>query len=770
MLQQLTAWILNTMNTIKQLALLIILTVFTVQLANAQHIYKGHIADSNSNQSLEYACIRVNGKCFCTNRTGDFQVSLSSDTATLTITYVGYQTKVLELRSSKIPVMIRMDNGQVDLKEVVIAPSLMCSPFHTLSTFDLGLRPVNSAQDLMRLVPGLFVAQHMGGGKAEQIFVRGFDADHGTDLNVSVDGMPVNMVSHIHGQGYADLHFLIPETVKNFDFGKGPYYSAFGDLATAGYLSYTTKDAIDRSMISLEGGQFNSFRVAGLLDLLEASDAEKGRTAYIAGEYNYTDGAFKLPEHYKRLNLFGKYSQQIGANNKLTLSASTFSTSWRASGEIPERVVAANTVALDEQGNPVRIPAAPITVDRFAAIDSAQGGQSTRVNAIARLTSNLGNDWAMENQLYYTHYTFSLHVNSTFFEADSVSGDERQQAESRDMFGYNGKISKRKYWGNTLLTSVVGLTSRFDRTYGSVYDHVTQHYQFVNNITQGDIRQNNTGLYLDETLESDKWQFNAGLRMDYFKFNYHDSTKNSLLLSPKLNIQYTPDEQLQFYLKMGKGFHSNNAVAVIGMKGLETIPSAYGVDLGLNWKPMPRLFVNAAAWYLYLSQEFVYTDDGDIVPGGKTKRTGIDLSARYQLAKWLFADLNVNVANPRFADSTKSNGYLPLAPTFTSTGGLDFKFKNGINGGLSYRNMHTRPGNNTNTLIAKGYFVTDLKINYSRKRYEVGITIENLLNKKWNEYAVEQVSRLRTEPAAVDQMSFTPGTPFFAKVRVAFFF
>lgn len=746
------------------------LTVITVQLASAQHIYKGHIADNTTKQPLECACIRANGKLCCTNKAGDFQLSLPSDTSTLTITYIGYVTKVLSFRSSDLPVTIGMDNGLVDLKEVVIAPSLMCSPFHTLSTLDLRLRPVNSSQDLMRLVPGLFIAQHMGGGKAEQIFVRGFDADHGTDLNVSVDGMPVNMVSHIHGQGYADLHFLIPETVKNFDFGKGPYYSAYGDLATAGYLSYTTKDAIDRSMISIEGGRFHTFRIAGLVDILGKQAAQSGKTAYVAGEYNYTDGAFKLPEHYKRTNLFGKYTRKIGAGNKLSLSASTFSTSWIASGEIPERAVAANTIALDEQGNATRIPAAPVTIDRFAAIDSAQGGRSTRVNATARLATDLKNNWTMENQVYYTHYTFSLHVNSTFFAADSINGDERQQAETRDMFGYSGKISNRKYWGNNLLTSIIGLSTRFDRTYGTNYDHVTKQYQFLDNITRGDIRQNNTGIYLDETLESGKWQFNGGWRLDYFRFNYHDSTKTSLVLSPKLNIQYTANELVQFYLKAGKGFHSNNAIAVIGNNGLETIPSAYGVDLGLNWKPTPRLFINAAAWYLYLSQEFVYTDDGDIAPGGKTKRTGIDLSARYQLAKWLFADLNVNVANPRLADSTRHTGYLALAPTLTSTGGFDIKLNNGINGGLSYRYMHSRPGNNTNTLTADGYFVTDLKINYSKKRYEFGLTIENLLNTKWNEYAVEQISRLKGEAAPIDQMSFTPGTPFFTKFRVAFFF
>ena len=195
-----------------------------------------------------------------------------------------------------------------------------------------------------------------------------------------------------------------------------------------------------------------------------------------------------------------------------------------------------------------------------------------------------------------------------------------------------------------------------------------------------------------------------------------------------------------------------------------------GADLGLNWKPIPHLYINTALWYLYLQQEFVYDDDGNIVPGGKTKRYGVDFSARYQLTDWLFADLNVNLAHPRLADSAKNTGYLALAPTFTSTGGLDFKFKNGINGGLSYRYLHSRPGNNTGTLTADGYYVTDLKINYTQKRYEVGLTIENLFNTKWNEFEAEEVSQLKGESAPVDQMSFTPGTPFAAKLRVAIFF
>jgi len=758
------------MNIFKRIWLLTIVLIFSGQLAKAQHLLTGHVIDSITRQPIEFATITVEGKSISTNKNGNFRVILRKDSSLLTVTCIGCKSKTTTCQMTDEHIIIPIARGKIDLKEVVITPQLSGASFHTLSTLDLSLRPVNSSQDLMRLVPGLFIAQHMGGGKAEQIFIRGFDADHGTDLNVSVDGMPVNMVSHIHGQGYADLHFLIPETVSTYDFGKGPYYAGYGDFATAGYLAYTTKDALDKSTISIEGGQFHSFRVAGVIDLLGEKAKQNGENAYIAGEYNYTDGPFKLPEHYKRTNFFGKYTKQLGANNKLSLSASTFSTSWIPSGEIPERAVAAGTTAIDDNGNPYFSPISLNPINRFGTIDSVQNGKSSRVNAIAKLSTDLKNNWMLENQLYYTHYKFALHVNSTFFADDPVNGDVRQQGEERDMFGYNGKLSKQNNWGNTSLVSTLGLNTRFDRSYGTEYSHVTQQYQFLDYVTRGDIRQNNTGVYLDETLQSGKWLFNVGSRLDYFNFNYHDTSKTQVVVSPKINIEYTASDKVQLYLKAGKGFHSNNAIAVIGNNGLETIPAAYGADLGLNWKPIPHLYINTALWYLYLQQEFVYTDDGDIEPGGKTKRMGIDLSARYQLAKWLFADLNINLARPRLADSAKSTGYLALAPSFTSTGGLDFKFDNGINGGLSYRYMHSRPGNNTNTLRADGYYVTDLKLNYTQKRYEIGLTIENLLNTKWNEFEAEEVTQLRGEPAPVDQMSFTPGTPFFAKVRVALFF
>jgi outer membrane receptor protein involved in Fe transport len=255
------------------------------------------------------------------------------------------------------------------------------------------------------------------------------------------------------------------------------------------------------------------------------------------------------------------------------------------------------------------------------------------------------------------------------------------------------------------------------------------------------------------------------------KLNSPQPTRNKTIASPKLNVAYTVNENVQLYIKTGKGFHSNDAKVVAANQGLDVLPAAYGADLGINWKPVPHLFINAALWYLYLQQEFVYNgDDGTFSPGDKTRRVGIDFSARYEFTPWLFANFDINICNARDIQALKGQDYLPLSVPLCSTGGLYIKLPNGLNGGLSYKYLANRPANEDNSLIAKGYFLTDLSANYTRKKYEIGLEIQNLFNVKWEDAQYEVVSRLKNELQPVDDISFTPGMPFFAKLKFAVFF
>ena len=730
-------------------------------VAWSQNTIQGRVIDKTSKEPLELAYVRYSNTTsgVVTNKQGYFSLEKSAGDIPIIISFIGFTTREIKTSGGNA-VVVEMEKGTVNLQEVVITPQSAAASFHTMSKIDLNLQPVRSAQDILRAVPGLFIGQHQGGGKAEQIFLRGFDIDHGTDINVTVDGLPVNMVSHAHGQGYADLHFLIPELTGNVDYGKGPYYTQFGNLGTAGYVSMNTVNSLDKSTVKLEGGQFNTLRGLAMIDLLSDRQKQKGTNAYVAGEFLYSDGPFESPQHFNRFNLCGKLNASIGKNNKLSLIGSTLSSDWDASGQIPERAVKSGLI------------------NRFGYIDNTEGGYTSRSNASAKLTSYLSPATTWENQAYFTNYHFNLHSNFTFFLNDPVNGDQIRQREARNMYGYQSKLSNERMLNTWDLQSIYSAGFRLDQTRNTELSHTINRNTVLEYKQLGNVRETNAFAYADESIEKNRWRFNLGARLDYFNFHYYNKLNASqkpdqqkVIVSPKLNIQYTFNTKTQLYLKTGKGFHSNDTRVVVFNRGYDILPAAYGADLGVLLKPTRNLLMNVAAWYLYLQQEFVYVgDEGVVEPSGKTRRTGIDVSARYQVNRWLFADANVNLAKPRSTEHPKGENYIPLAPTLTSTGGLNWQLKNGLNGSLRYRYMHDRAANENNSVIAKGYTVTDLSANYTKKKYEVGIAIENLFNVKWNETQFDTESRLKNEPAPVTEIHFTPGTPFFVRMKLAAFF
>ena len=544
---------------------IIILIILLVSFASqAQETVRGKVIDKNTREPLESALISSNQKQTLTDKNGNFTLNNISQQDSFTVSYIGYTTKTIPATSLNNQESIQLERGTVDLKDIVISTRVnSISTTKALSSIDLNMRPARSAQDLLRLVPGLFIAQQVGGGKAEQIFLRGFDADHGTDVNISVDDMPVNLVSQAHGQGWADLHYLIPETVGSYDFGKGPYYANKGDFCTAGFVNYNTLNVLENNMVKVEAGRFNTARAVAMINLLSNKAKEKGQSAYVAGEALYTNGPFDYKQHFKRFNLFGKFNTQIGSNTKLTATLSTFASNWRASGEIPMRAVSEGYIP-----------------DRFGVLDSGQGGNTNKTIANIKFTTSLKNNFILENQAYYLHTYFQLFTNFTLYYVDPVNGDEFNQHEVRDMFGYSGKISRQSVFNNAVLNSSAGIGFRYDHTHPSWLAHSLDGDTVLNYLQLGIVKEANANAYIDETLETGKWLFNVGLRADYFNFYYLNmapasdsaasiynglsTSQGKASINPKINIQYTLNNQVQLYVKTGKGFHSNDARVVIG--------------------------------------------------------------------------------------------------------------------------------------------------------------------------------------------------------------
>ncbi|QIH37464.1 TonB-dependent receptor [Flavobacterium sp. Sr18] len=733
--------------------ILLLVTLFGV--ASFGQIQKGKVLDKDGNPVENAYLINTSSESHAhTNEFGFFSIDKTSIGDILKITALGYKKTNYTIVSSDDTIIIEDDIFR--LNEIVIQPKL--SAMNVISKIDLQTTPVNSSQEILRKVPGLFIGQHAGGGKAEQIFLRGFDIDHGTDIAISVDGMPVNMVSHAHGQGYADLHFVIPETVEKIDFGKGTYYANKGDFATAGYVAFQTKDKIEKSSIGVEVGQFNTLRTVGLFNLL---GNQKTQSAYIATEYILTDGPFDSPQNFNRINLLGKYSAILSDNSKFSILASRFSSKWDASGQIPQRLV--------DNG----------TISRFGAVDDTEGGNTSRTNFNASLSKPIDENTFLKANAFYSNYQFELYSNFTFFLEDPINGDQIKQKENRDIYGMNAELNKKTKINETDVLLQFGAGFRADATTDTELSHTLNRSVLLENIKLGDIDETNLFTYLNSEFNFGKLMINPAIRLDYFKFNYQDKlmenyktqSESKVKFSPKLNFIYSQNNNLQFFVKSGMGFHSNDARVVVQNSGKQILPTAIGTDVGTIWKPFPKLIVNSALWYLFLEQEFVYVGDAGIIePSGKSKRMGAELGLRYQLNDWLYFDADANYTYARSIDEPKGQDYIPLAPDFTTTGGLSFQKFNGFSGGIRYRYLKNRPANEDNSIVAKGYFISDLNVNYQYKNINFGIAVENIFDTEWNETQFATESRLQNEPESVEEIHFTPGTPFFMKGKITYTF
>ncbi|HEX6227732.1 MAG TPA: TonB-dependent receptor [Chryseolinea sp.] len=742
--------------------LFLILNLLVLSLiAQGQGTIAGMV-QSESRESLAGAHIFLKEKSLGTiaNTNGRFRLKdIPPGKHTVVVTFIGYETvskSVVVTDGSTTSLELLLTPGDVQLQDLVINASTE-QPLNTLSPIDIKIRPVNTSQDVLRMVPGLFIAQHAGGGKAEQIFLRGFDIDHGTDLNLEVDGLPVNMVSHAHGQGYSDLHFIIPEMINYVNFDKGPYYADKGDFTTAGFVDFQTKNILDNNFVKLEGAQFGTFRTVAGVNLFSP---KKSKTqGYIGTEFFRTDGFVESPQAFKRFNITSKISTRLKNDDNLTAGASFFTSKWDASGQIPTRAV--------ESG----------MITRYGSIDDSEGGETSRANLFLKHVHSFSNGAYLTQQAYAVRYDFKLYSNFTFYLNDPVNGDQISQKESRMIYGYKSNYIVESRFLNKDLTTEIGFGFRLDDVNNIALSNTSKR-EFLGDVQRGDVNEGNVNFYVNETLNlTSKWSVNAALRFDYFNFKYYDRLQNLRMssgkgiVSPKLNINYLVNENTQLYIRTGMGFHSNDARAVTRQESREILPKAYGVDLGLNTKISDRLFFHAALWRLDLEQEFVYVgDEGIVEPSGRTQRSGIDLSLRYEIFPWLFLDGDLNLTNPKAKDEAEGEDYIPLAPTISSIGGLSVKFKNGFNGTLRYRYIGDRAANEDNSVVAHGYFLADAVVNYTRDQFEVGLSAENLFDADWNEAQFDTESLLLGEAEPVSEIHFTPGTPFFLKLKVTFFF
>jgi len=793
------------MNRLYRLAIVItsLLVITTALVAQSVGEIKGRIKDAETGNALPGVNVVLEGTArgASTSIDGSFVIAnVSAGTYVLSASMIGYSTAqfnvILEAdRTSKVE--LSLNPKPIELGEYLVQAdrSFTAASSRAVRDFDLKIRPTRSAQDLLALAPRLFIAQHAGGGKAEQIFLRGFDADHGTDVALSVDGMPVNMVSHGHGQGYADLHFVIPEVIDGIDVLKGPYFAEFGNLATAGAVALRTREHIDENMISVERGGFSTSKITTLYQIPTSG---YHNNAYLAGQFYRTDGPVVSPQGFHRFNLFGKFHSHLSETAKLSVDISGFSSAWDASGQIPQRAVDSGLIG------------------RFGAIDDFEGGTTGRQNLkLAYETSASNSEFLLQG--YASRYNFKLFSNFTFFLADPINGDMIEQTDSRQILGLNGRYRTLHQLADLQATATFGGGYRADDIEVALWNSPNR--QRLASLVDATILERNLFLWMqEEIIFSEKLRLQLALRGDYFTFDVTDRLENQpgatlphasgyaqqTIVSPKANLVLSPNRSLDLFANFGTGFHSNDARNIIidervrllekqfRREGLSneqieaalaaqnfdpahrqtgTLPRAIGAEVGFRARVANRVNFAAAAWWLDLDREFVYVGDaGTTELSGRTRRYGVDLEARAAILSWLYGDVDVNVSTGEARDEPDEANDIPLAPRLTSTAGLTVRHPAGYEGSLRYRHLGERPANEDNSVRAKGYTVFDASASYRFNKYRINFVIENLFNTDWNEAQFDTESRLRGEAEPVSEIHFTPGNSRNLRVGLSYLF
>ncbi len=764
-------------------ALAVFAAVIAFALPARAHVIRGSAENAQTNEPAAFVQIQIFEKKLgvVADANGLFTISgLEPGTYTLRAQGVGFEPAELSISigpdGETGEAHFHLNPAAIALDEVLVSAerSMSAASSRRVRELDLQLRPRDTPQDMLELVPGLVVAQHAGGGKAEQIFLRGFDADHGTDVAINVDGVPVNMVSHGHGQGYADLHFLIPEVVGSLEVEKGPYFARHGDFATAGAVTYRTRERVEHTELYLEGGAWETGKATVVAALPLPS---KSTSAYLAASAALTEGPFDEPQDFRRFNVFGRASHQLSESSSLELSLSSFSSTWYASGQIPQRAVASGQI------------------DRFGALDDLEGGGTGRTDLRFAYRSHSADDRSrFFVQAYTTSYDFRLYSNFTFFLSDTTFGDMIEQADDRRIVGILAEHESRRELGSTPLRLLIGASTRVDRTNVELW-HDRERERLEP--TKSDrVQQSNPALYTEAALDlTPKVELVLGVRADYFRFDTEDMLEDLAgvdttrtmgttgvvgdeIVSPKATLIVRPTERLDLFLNTGLGFHSNDTRSVIAEPDSVHLPRASGAEIGARTRIGSHTNLGAAAWVLELDEEQVWVGDGGEAEfSGETRRWGLDLEARTAIRLWLFADVDVNLAQGKAIGDGVEEGAdkIPLAPRVTSSGGFTANHPTGWFGTLRYRYVGERPANETGSVRAEGHTLLDASAGRRFGPWSVELIGENLTDAEWNEAQFDTESRIRLpdgslEPGSVSELHFTPGHPLHLKLRAAVHF
>ncbi|WP_395688028.1 TonB-dependent receptor [Caenimonas koreensis] len=619
-------------------------------------------------------------------------------------------------------------------------------------------RPTERTGEILEFVPGLIVSQHSGDGKANQYYLRGFNLDHGTDFATFVDGMPVNMRSHAHGQGYTDLNFLIPELVSRIDYKKGPYYADEGDFASAGAarLVLVNKLPAGIASVTVGGHQFIRSLVANSMPV------GSGQLLW-ALDVAHNNGPWLNPEKARKLNGVLRYSQGT-SDDGFNVTAMGYSARWSATDQIPVRAVNAGVL------------------DRFGAVDTSDGGSSSRYSVSAALRKR--NDWGLfEANAFAIRSSLDLFSNFTFFLDDPVNGDQFQQKERRTVYGANASQTWNMKLGPLDSANRLGVQTRFDRLAPVGLYLTTARVPFAT-VRQDQVRENSAGVFFENTTQwLAKLRTVAGARWDRYTFNINSNiaansgSTSATIASPKLSFIVGPWARTEYFANWGEGFHSNDArgtTQTITPKDLlPTTPvtplvKTRGSEIGMRTEIIPGLQSSLALWRLRIASELVFVGDaGDTSASRPSKRHGIEWNNHYVAGNGLLFDADFAVSRSRYSQDDPAGNFIPGSIEKVASLGATVTDYGPWSGSVQLRYFGPRPLIEDNTVRSASTVLTNLRIGYKvNAKTRVAMDVFNVFNRKASDIDYLYDSQLRGEAAPVSDRHFHPVEPRTVRVSL----
>ena len=619
-------------------------------------------------------------------------------------------------------------------------------------------RPALRTGEVLEFIPGMIVTQHSGDGKANQYYLRGFNLDHGTDFATFVAGMPVNMRSHAHGQGYTDLNFLVPELVSRIDYHKGPYFAEDGDFASAGSARIGYVSALEQSLASMTIGQGNYQRLLGA-----GSTALGPGTLLGAIEIGHNDGPWEVPQGMRKLNGVLRWSVVSGID-AFGIAAMSYASRWTSTDQIPRRAV--------DQG----------IVGRFGSLDPSDGGTTARNSLSFDWTRSLP-DGAFQLNAYYVRSRLDLYSNFTFqldhpFDlGDPINGDQFHQFERRSMSGLNATRTWAGTLGDASMTNKIGLQTRYDRVNPLGLEQTVQQVP-AQTTRQDDVREGSVALFAENVVQWAPWiRSIVGVRYDHYTFKVRsDDTENSgdvtdHLTSPKFGLVLGPWSRTELYLNYGEGFHSNDARGTTTRVSPQTgeavdpvtpLVKSKGSEIGVRTNAVPGLTSTVALWQLKLGSELVFSGDaGDTEASRPSLRRGIEWNNHWVMNRWLLLDFDLSVSRARFTQDDPAGNYIPGSIERVASFGLTVPNYQDWFGSFQWRYFGPRPLIEDDSVRSQSTILAYLRAGrYIDRNLSVHLDIFNLFNRKGSDIDYYYASRLAGEPPeGVNDIHFHPMEP-----------